>query len=830
MKIIKFTKVLTVLTAISIFLTAGLLSGIQLEQNRLKQEEQLEAVEDIAVVNLDEGIYTDEGKINYAALLMEFPSDNFVSTGLEEARTGIYDGSYAAYIIVPASFSANAESINSIPQKSIVEYAMNPNLKSVVSNHIIAEIKNFESIMGRNMSYMYVEAILREFHGVQDSAKVIMKNDEKDMQALLELDPSNLIEFMELPEPERVKDEIQDIDLSDIYSENQKAVKETNESAKEAITKGKGEFETVRSGSEKVTKAAEFLTSEAEKINLMTDGSGMPIYQPGIEEIENYVTNYNEVADGQKNELKERLGWEKSGDVAGIVKTSGRADNQETVSPPLLVSDILQAKVDQRLSNMSQTVTNTNNEYNEILNSNMSKIIEELDGLRAIIVEASEKDREKEEEGGGEEGGGEEGGGEEGGGEEGGGEEGGGEEGGGEEGGGEEGGGEEGGGEEGGGEEGGGEEGGGEEGGTETVEGRMAFMEGEGGGTGSEEGGTETGDDGEDDEDDEDGGDDEDDGEDDEDDGKDGEGDEDDGDDGEDDGKDDEDDEEYVPLMDYEAVLASIDSLIVQLDEMPECEITIENETIDMQEESEEVFGELIDDIDSMKAVKQESIVKVFNEGIIKKIEKRSEEEKKKLSVNTGKLTDDMTTYLGTLEKFDPFQYYDEGEIDNSLMKINDNLQTLESKLNDKNMDYRDFISDVFMTAEENTTELQTKVNDTYQETANNVTSTMESVKTDRVELNEQNKGLLNDFSNKLPYTRLGNVEYTQAYDFIVSPLNSEDKSVVKKAVSLLYDYGSVKSILIVMISLLVVEGLIMLAGRLVQDNKKIGGKDYISE
>jgi len=827
-KIIKFTKVLTVLTAISIFLTAGLLSGIQLEQNRLKQEEQLEVVEDIAVVNLDEGIYTDEGKINYAALLMEFPSDNFVSTGLEEARTGIYDGSYAAYIIVPASFSANAESINSVPQKSIVEYAMNPNLKSAVSNHIIAEIKNFESIMGRNMSYMYVEAILREFHGVQDSAKVIMKNDEKDMLALLELDPSNLIEFMELPEPERVKDEIQDIDLSDIYSENQKAVKETNESAKEAITKGKDEFETVRSGSETVTKAAEFLTSEAEKIDLLKDGAGVSLYQPGIEEIKNYITNYNEVAGGQKNELKERLGWEKSGDVAGIVKASGRADNQKTISPPILVSDILQAKVDQKLSNMSQTVTNTNNEYNEILNSNMSKIIEELNGLRAIIVEASEKDKEKEE-GGGEEGGGEEGGGEEGGGEEGGGEE------------------------------------GGEEGGTETVEGRMAFMEGEGGGTGSEEGGTETGDDGKDGEGDEDDGkdgegdeddgkdgegdeddgkdgegdeddgkDDEDDGKDDEDDGKDdeddGKDDEDDGKDDEDDGKDDEDDEEYVPLMDYETVLASIDSLIVQLDEMPECEITIENETIDMQAESEEVFGELIDDIDSMNAVKQESIVKVFNEGIIKKIEKRSEEEKKKLSVNTGKLTDDMTTYLGTLEKFDPFQYYDEGEIDNSLMKINDNLQTLESKLNDKNMDYRDFISDVFMTAEENTTELQTKVNDTYQETANNVTSTMESVKTDRVELNEQNKGLLNDFSNKLPYTRLGNVEYTQAYDFIVSPLNSEDKSVVKKAVSLLYDYGSVKSILIVMISLLVVEGLVMLAGRLVQDNKKIGGKDYISE
>lgn len=151
MKIVKFAKAAFAVITLSIFLAAGLLCGIQMEQNRLKQEEQLETVEEIAVVNLDEGIYTDRGKLNYASELMEFPGEHFVATSLEAARTGIYDGSFAAYIIIPAGFSANAESINSIPQKSVIEYAVNPNLKAQVSNRVIADINNFESTISRNI-------------------------------------------------------------------------------------------------------------------------------------------------------------------------------------------------------------------------------------------------------------------------------------------------------------------------------------------------------------------------------------------------------------------------------------------------------------------------------------------------------------------------------------------------------------------------------------------------------------------------------------------------------------------------------------------------------
>ncbi|MBS6403215.1 MAG: hypothetical protein KH393_05305, partial [Tyzzerella nexilis] len=61
----------------------------------------------IAVVNLDEGTTSAEEKINYADKIVQFPSSSFEYSSLEEARTGLTNGKYGAYIIIPAGFSQN---------------------------------------------------------------------------------------------------------------------------------------------------------------------------------------------------------------------------------------------------------------------------------------------------------------------------------------------------------------------------------------------------------------------------------------------------------------------------------------------------------------------------------------------------------------------------------------------------------------------------------------------------------------------------------------------------------------------------------------------------
>lgn len=62
----------------------------------------------IAVVNMDDGVSVNQVQVNYANQLMNFPGENFSVTGLMNARAGIENGTYAAYIIISET-NDNAE-------------------------------------------------------------------------------------------------------------------------------------------------------------------------------------------------------------------------------------------------------------------------------------------------------------------------------------------------------------------------------------------------------------------------------------------------------------------------------------------------------------------------------------------------------------------------------------------------------------------------------------------------------------------------------------------------------------------------------------------------
>lgn len=96
---------------------------------------------DIAIVNLDEGIYEHNKKKYYPTELMNLEADNLVAENLEAARQGINNGSYAAYILIPSEFSNHAVSINATPQKATLEFAINPNLWEDVSRLTMANTK-----------------------------------------------------------------------------------------------------------------------------------------------------------------------------------------------------------------------------------------------------------------------------------------------------------------------------------------------------------------------------------------------------------------------------------------------------------------------------------------------------------------------------------------------------------------------------------------------------------------------------------------------------------------------------------------------------------------
>ena len=89
------------------------------------------------MVNADTGTVVDGKKINYASELMGFPDTNFESAGLAEAREGIATDRYAAYILIPSTFSESIESVNKEPVKAQLTYALNDNLRQEVQIKVV---------------------------------------------------------------------------------------------------------------------------------------------------------------------------------------------------------------------------------------------------------------------------------------------------------------------------------------------------------------------------------------------------------------------------------------------------------------------------------------------------------------------------------------------------------------------------------------------------------------------------------------------------------------------------------------------------------------------
>ena len=68
--------------------------------------------------------------------------------------------------------------------------------------------------------------------------------------------------------------------------------------------------------------------------------------------------------------------------------------------------------------------------------------------------------------------------------------------------------------------------------------------------------------------------------------------------------------------------------------------------------------------------------------------------------------------------------------------------------------------------------------------------------------MNVLNSEILQDFSKKLPYTRVGNLEYVQAYDFIVKPIELSDESVARSKINLVQNDIFMIRLFFIMLSL----------------------------
>lgn len=605
MKIFKIIMRGIILIAI---ICAVYLCGVYSTKYQQNIEENKSTITTIAVVNADIGTEKEEENVFYASELMYFPDTNFETASLAEAREGIGNNRYAAYIVIPKSFSTSVESVNDKPQKSQISYSLNENLRQDVQMKVVNDIHNFILNLSTNVSYMYVDAILKEMHEVQDDSNSIMKNDVKDMEAIEVVESADLIEEVEYEPLETVETEIEYMDLSDDYQEVDDALDGVYTTYTTNITDAQNEFLRVKEEGISIGEQAIAAAEVFSEVNILTDDEENLVYADGMEHLGSLAGDFEELVNSKKFTAKERLGFKEG-------------DKEPEPEPELQEGEIrvYLSKADLLYAVDEQIVFWENVKY-ELYGG-------ELPGD-------------------------------------------------------------------------------GEEGGEE------GLYE-----TGSEENP--------------------------------GEGEED-------------------PEPDFEFTEESITATIEALYHLK-----------DQISEYYDNAIRAINDIPDASEFTQEADA-VINEEIAQPVMDQADVEAQKVSEAIATMETAIDDYVSAIEEYDALSYLEMDKIQEYLSSMYTIISDMEAEIMEQDNAYMEYIYEVTTTADENVRMLQESLDESYEGTQENVLDIMDGFKQNRKELSEQNILLLSDITAKLPYTRLGNLEYTQVYDFIVAPVTVSDESEVK--------------------------------------------------
>ena len=306
-KILKSTKLIVVALSICM-LCSGVILGsivnIDTPQNsaasnyHYKSETdksyKVVSTKDIAVVNLDDGVKVKGKKAYYAGKIITLPNEHFNMTGLDDARNGLKSGKYGAYIVIPATFSKAVESINDDPQKATIKYTVNADNNDASLASIVNDINSFASVVSENITFIYVSAILEEYHRAQDNTKVILKNDSIDLDNINSISPESLLGRYENVKENNIDFKPSDIDLDKYNIENENIVDSFSRELREAKEENERNFDNIKREGEEVRTGTDSFGRFFESLTPLKDASGNSVYSNGFTNIERLLSGHND--------------------------------------------------------------------------------------------------------------------------------------------------------------------------------------------------------------------------------------------------------------------------------------------------------------------------------------------------------------------------------------------------------------------------------------------------------------------------------------------------------------------------------------------------------
>lgn len=294
----RFLKITTLLILILLSFLLGKYIGTDKDENIIvdkayKIKDKKEFSGHIAVVDLDDGVELGGEKKYYSKEIIELPNLDFTYTGLGDARTGLENGTYGAYVVIPSTFSRNVVSINENPIKTKINFEINKDLDGETKSKVIYNLMKFEKKINNDLSYVYVNNILKEFHEAQDISEVVMNNDLKDKKAILEIQAYDLIEMVDIPELERVENTAEPLDFSNYIEDNQEIISAINDEYKKQIEISLNGMYDLKEEGENLADKLDKMIAGIGEVNIIRDEDGTIVYEKGVKELNNEVQNYN---------------------------------------------------------------------------------------------------------------------------------------------------------------------------------------------------------------------------------------------------------------------------------------------------------------------------------------------------------------------------------------------------------------------------------------------------------------------------------------------------------------------------------------------------------
>lgn len=299
----KIKKYVGIATIFILVLTAGVLIGSKLEN--LRQEKtngNLYNINKVAVVNLDEGVIVNQNEHkNYAKELLDNYSEIYILTGLSDAQAGINDGRYAAYVIIPSDFSSNFVSVNSIPQKNLLKYEISGSLSQNATDSAWMNVMELKESINDDIGYVYISAILGEFHDGQNNATKVLSNDSKDKEVLMAISNLDLVATLDLKEVERLQNNIEDLDINPDINTNKEIIDSIDTAYKSYLDLTSQQLSNIQSLSTDLNNDNANIQNSSELIKNLSNDDGSKNY--GINNTKNILDIYNVGLGSKLNEI-----------------------------------------------------------------------------------------------------------------------------------------------------------------------------------------------------------------------------------------------------------------------------------------------------------------------------------------------------------------------------------------------------------------------------------------------------------------------------------------------------------------------------------------------